>query len=184
MLTIGESSASSSNTAFLMPLSNCPLHWTFAAAVSSSKFPSPSDIVAEGSVRSSNNACSWGASTCLLGSDLCRTNSPVHAAIESTARFAVCVGLCGVSLLTTGERCATSSNIALPMPLFLHIHCAGHMLVQQSLQVVPALVRVLCNPMVNNLLPEQSKTCQSPPLHVQNAGHLIVQQSLQVVPDL
>ena len=54
VLTLWESSASSSITALLIPHPERPVRWTFAAAVSCSVFPFPLDIVAEGSASSSS----------------------------------------------------------------------------------------------------------------------------------
>ena len=54
-----ESCASSSIIELLIPFSKYPLCWTFATAMSSWLFPSPSYIVIKGSIWSFSNACSW-----------------------------------------------------------------------------------------------------------------------------
>ena len=181
MLTRGESCASLSITVLLLPLSKRSLHSTFATIVSSSLFPPPSDIVAKGSARSSSNACSWGASTTFFGPYLRTTDSPIHLAIESTARLAVCVGLCGGLELTTGENCAYSSDTMLLIPL---LECPLRW--KFDCLAFTAWTACPCKGAVHSNNEKSSSWAMQdlpiPPLHVQNVGHLIVQLSLQVVP--
>ena len=92
--------------------------WSLGAtAVCSLLFSSPSDIVAEGSARSYSNACTWGISATLLGTDLRTTDGPIRPAIESAACPAVCVGLSKDPLLIAMEISASSTITVLLSPL-------------------------------------------------------------------
>ena len=113
MLTAGEICASSSSTA--LPTKTSTMLDICRSCVLL-LFPSPLDIIAKGSARSSSNACNWGVSATLLGADLRTTDSPSRLTIESPACPTVYVGIFGGSAVTAKEICASSFITILLIP--------------------------------------------------------------------